>query len=161
MEQEILAGNPSSVVNYPEKSWTAYLKIGLFTLLLFIPIGIAIASSSYLWSGIYFLILFVIIAYYILLIKSINLYTDDIGIWVYSGILPWSKGVNGVKWRDLDGVSHKTGFGSWLFKSYTIIISHRFTKDLEIVLDHMAVGNKSTYAINDAHANMVKDKAIH
>ncbi|MCV5179743.1 hypothetical protein OFC21_30430, partial [Escherichia coli] len=63
--------------------------------------------------------------YRILFLKSVRLYTDDIGVWIFRGILPWSKGVRGVKWRDIEDAMYYTGFFSWMFRSYTVRIGHR------------------------------------
>lgn len=35
-------------------------------------------------------------------LRAVHLYCGDVGVWVYSGVLPWNKGVAGVKWRNLD-----------------------------------------------------------
>ena len=55
-------------------------------------------------------------------------------VWAYSGVLPWKKGVAGVKWRDMDEATFEQGFWSWITGSYTVRIGHRFTKASEIVL---------------------------
>lgn len=53
-------------------------------------------------------------------------------IWVYSGVLPWSKGVAGIKWRDLDEAVYFQGPVSGALRSYCLRIGHRFTKSSEI-----------------------------
>ena len=58
-------------------------------------------------------------------------------MWTYSGILPWKKGVSGVKWRDMDEATFVPGFWSWITGSYTVCIGHRFTKANEIVLTNI------------------------
>jgi hypothetical protein len=42
-------------------------------------------------------------------------------------------------------------FPSWLFRSYKIRISHRFTKDSEILLKHVGHGHKAVECINRIH----------
>jgi hypothetical protein len=79
------------------------------------------------------------------------LYTDAHGVWVYSGILPWSKGVTGVKWRDLEDAVYMTNFSSWALRSYKVRVGHRFTKTSEIVLTHIARGNIAVEQINAQH----------
>lgn len=156
MEQEILAGNPSEVKNLGGKSWTAY--IGLILLALFVLLPIAVFSWSYSWMlglAVSALVL-AFIAYKALFTRSYSIYYDDIGIWVYSGILPWNKGVSGVKWRDLDETVYFQTFWSWLFKSYSIRIGHRFTKSSEIFLTHMHKGHDSAMEINARHHALVQ-----
>jgi hypothetical protein len=100
------------------------------------------------------------VAYRVMVIRSYKLYYDDVGVWVYSGILPWKKGVLGVKWRDLDEALYYQTFWSWLFKSYSVRIGHRFTKSSEIFLTHMAQGNASAMAINSQHHELVRANAL-
>ena len=156
MEQEIIAGNPSQIKNLGGKSWTAYIWLILLSLFILIPASLASWSSSWLWGLIVTTIVTTFIAYHILFIRSYNIYYDDIGIWIYSGILPWSKGVSGVKWRDLDETVYFQTFWSWLFKSYSIRIAHRFTKTSEIFLTHMDRGHETAMEINGRHYELVQ-----
>lgn len=160
MEQEILAGNPSEVKNLGGKSWTAYIWLVLLTLVILIPIVIASWGSSLLAGMLVTAAVIAFIVYHVLLIRSYNVYYDDIGIWVYSGILPWSKGVNGVKWRDLDETVYFQTFWSWLFKSYSIRIGHRFTKSSEIFLTHMHKGYEIAMEINGHHHELVQSGVL-
>jgi hypothetical protein len=77
--------------------------------------------------------------------------SDLDGVWVYSGIFPWSKGSFGVKWRDIDSASFKTGFFSWALRTYDIRVGHRFTKDSEIVLSSVYKGQEAVVHINELH----------
>jgi hypothetical protein len=72
-------------------------------------------------------------------------------VWVFRGILPWSKGVSGVKWRDLEDAVFFPNFLSWLLRSYTIRVGHRFTKTSEIVLPNIARGHEAVAHINERH----------
>ncbi len=135
-----------------KKSWTAYI----------IPTLITFFLCSLLSSTTYYYFMLIPIIFFIIKVldlNSVKLYFDDEGVWIYSGIFPWNKGVNGVKWRDLDEAVYFTGFWSWAFKSYTIRISHRFTKSSEIVLSHMKLGNKAVTIINEEHRKIVDLRA--
>ncbi|SKB71293.1 hypothetical protein [Luteibacter sp. 22Crub2.1] len=83
--------------------------------------------------------------------REVRLFVNDDGIWVSSGILPWNRGVSGVKWRDLDEASFHTGFFSWAARSYRVRIGHRFTKSSEILLMHVHEGNRAVAEINGIH----------
>lgn len=128
------------------KSWVSYI----------LPLLIMLASGSAYFFFEYDppklanipLVFFFYGVYKIIHNRSYRLYIDDIGVWVFKGVLPWKKGVNGVKWRDLDEAVYHTGFFSWFTRSYRLRISHRFTKDSEIILKHMAKGNKAVTSIN-------------
>ena len=118
------------------KSWTAYIKIGFLAFFLLLIVTPVIWSSSKSVGVIVLLLSIALIVYKCLEIKSYQLYFNDTGVWVFSGILPWNKGVRGVKWRDLEDAVFVQSMGSWLFKSYTVRLGHRFTKSNEIVLTH-------------------------
>lgn len=96
----------------------------------------------------------------VLSLRSIKLYYDDEGIWLYSGIFPWNKGFNGIKWCDLDSGLYTTGFLSWVLKSYSVCISHRFTKNSEIAIKHVYKGDVFVKTINELHIQYLKSNTI-
>jgi len=143
------SGNVSNQIDgkiLSKKSWTAYV----------VPVFILSIISLVIISVIPILFFLPIsyTVYRILYLKSIVLYSDSDGVWVYRGVFPWDKGIVGVKWKDLNEAVYLTNFFSWSFKSYTIHISHRFTKSGEIILDHMYMGNIAVETINTDHINL-------
>ena len=126
-----------------KKSWTAYVMPVIFSTVMLV----FLAPMNILFS----LFPFLYLVYEILMIKSYELYSDDDGVWLYRGIFPWNKGISGVKWRDIDEAAFAPNFMSWALKSYTIKVSHRFTKDRELLLRHMELGDNAVIAINDKH----------
>ncbi len=156
MDQDNSASISTTHTSLGGKSWTAYVRVVLFGLaLIFVATPLAWAIS--IVAGIIALAASLAsVVYQLLLLKSFHLYFDDIGVWVYSGVLPWNKGIAGVKWRDLDEAVYFQSMGSWLFKSYSIRIGHRFTKSSEILLSHWARGHEAVMAINGQHQAMVR-----
>lgn len=147
---------PEDMLSSFRHSWVAYVR-PIFTLSILVGIAIAIGiflreQPFSLWLalgvGLFAIIIFI---FNVLMIRSVLLYTDEHGVWVYSGILPWAKGVAGVKWRDLEDAVYFTGFSSWALRSYKIRVGHRFTKTSEIVLTHIARGNVAVEQINAQH----------
>jgi len=131
-------------------SWVAYVR-PVLVFLVTLVIGIALFKVS-AWLGVIGCTAAIgLFAFNILSVRSVHLYTDDIGVWVYRGVLPWNRGIVGVKWRDLEDAIYFTGFLSWLFKSYTVRVGHRFTKTSELVLVHVARGNLAVEHINQLH----------
>lgn len=137
------------------KSWTGYAKATLVALFVgcvatvflnwqywFVGTGTAAVGLLYL-------------AHRILFLRSYRLHMDDIGIWVCSGYLPWSKGVRGIKWRDLDVAVYYPSFPSWLCCSYSLRIRHRYRRASEIHLTGMHKGNASTREINRVHEGKI------
>jgi hypothetical protein len=160
MDQENTNTTATNVVELGGKSWTAYIWTGIFTIVL------VILASMFLYAniigGLIVSSVFTIgIVLRICSIKSHRLYMDDIGVWRSSGILPWTKGTSGVKWRDLDEAVFFKSLFSWMFKSYSIRIGHRFTKDSEVFLDHWNRGDKAVMAINARHQDLVRANALH
>jgi hypothetical protein len=142
------------------KSWTAYAGIlALAVLLFFVAL-----PAAFLWNEIAAAAVMagsaLLVAYQFLQVRSVQLYYDDVGVWVVSGFLPWKRGVSGVKWRDMDEASYVNGFVAWVTRSYTVRIGHRFTRDSEIVLHHIAHGRKAVETVNAIHQQMLRSGAI-
>jgi hypothetical protein len=140
------AGGDSTTIG--KKAWTAYVGVVIVVLVLLVliapivwhlsvPVAAGLVLVSVAWA-----------AYKLAELGAYRLYYNEMGVWLYSGILPWSKGVRGVKWRDLDDATYTRSMGSWLLKSYSIRIGHRFTRSNELVLTRIAHGDKAVVTIN-------------
>lgn len=160
MDQDNSANVASEITSLGGKSWTAYVRVVLIGLALFFVVTPLAWQASAAAGAVVLAISLAFVVYQFLLLKSFHLYFDDIGVWVYSGILPWNKGVAGVKWRDLDEAVYFQSMGSWLFKSYSVRIGHRFTKSSEMLLSHWARGHEAVMAINGQHQGLVRANAL-
>jgi len=138
------------------KSWLAYAGVAALAVLLF---GVVLRLAFY-WNEMAAAAVLagsaLLVAYRFLQVRSVQLYYDDVGVWVCSGVLPWKKGVTGVKWRDMIEATYVNGFVSWITRSYTVRIGHRFTKESEIVLHHIAGGRRAVEAINAVHQQRIR-----
>lgn len=138
------------------KSWLAYAGVAALAVVLFF----VALPLAFLWNEIaaacVLAVSALIVAYQFLSVRSVQLYYDDVGVWVVSGVLPWKKGVAGVKWRDMDEATFVNGFVSWATRSYTVRIGHRFTRDSEIVLHHIAHGRKAVETVNALHQQKIR-----
>ena len=150
----------SEITSLGGKSWTAYVRVVLVGIVLLLVLTPLVWSTSAIAGVCLLLVSLGYVIYQVLFLKSFHLYLDDVGVWVNSGVLPWNKGVAGVKWRDLDGAVYFQSMGSWLFKSYSIRIGHRFTKTSEILLSHWAHGHEAAMAINGQHQELVRAGAL-
>lgn len=160
MDQDSILKRSSEFTSLGGKSWTAYARVlmtGAALLLIVTPVVwvISTVAGLVMLSG-----SLAFIAYQFLLMRSYHLFYDEDGVWVSSGILPWNRGTSGVKWRDLDEAVFFQSLGSWLFKSYSIHLKHRYTKANEIVLSHWSNGDQVVMAINDEHANLVRSSSL-
>lgn len=88
-------------------------------------------------------------------ISYCRIFIDSEGIWARSGILPWNKGYAGVKWRDLDEAVYQPGLVSWLFDSYTVVLTHRYSKQFELRMNHIAKGREIASRINATHSQLI------
>ena len=160
MDQGNAVATASPVTTLARKSWTAYIRMTLLgVVLLLVVVPIAWRQST----GVGILVLLLVVAflaYQVLTIRSHHLYFDERGVWLERGILPWNKGVVGVKWRDVDEAVFFQNIWSWLFKSYTIRLGHRFTKSSEIMLPHMARGHEAVMSVNSKHQELVSQKLL-
>lgn len=140
-------------------SWTAYVKPGI-TFIILSLVSLTLISVVGWYGGVFMLFWLGLFVVQILTIRSVVLYMDEQGVWVYSGIFPWSKGTRGVKWRDVEDAVYYPNFLSWLLKSYTVRVGHRFTKSSEIVLSHVARGNDAVVHINSFHRNVLSAASV-
>jgi hypothetical protein len=139
------------------KSWIAYLGLFALAALLFgVLLPLTFMYGNEIAAAIVMAISVAIVGYRFLVLRSVQLYYDDVGVWVYSGVLPWKKGLAGVKWRDMDEAIFEQGFWSWISRSYTIRIGHRFTKASEIRLTNIAGGKDAVGTLNAKHQAMIR-----
>ncbi|STT78419.1 Uncharacterised protein [Klebsiella pneumoniae] len=75
-------------------------------------------------------------------LKTMRLVINENGVYLFSGIFPWTKGMTGTLWRDVAEAVYYTGFISWAFNSYRICVRHRFTKTSELVIPSVKDGNR-------------------
>jgi hypothetical protein len=90
--------------------------------------------------------------YRVAVLRSVRLYTDNQGVWCRRGALPWNRNATCVRWRDLEGATSTGGIGSWLMRSWSIRIGHRFTPGSELVLEHVPNGKRVVERINAMHS---------
>ena len=160
MDQDNSANISSEISTLGGKAWTAYVSVFFFGLALLLIVTPIAWFFSHVAGIVVLLASLAFVIYQILVLKSFHVYFDEVGVWVYSGVLPWNKGVAGLKWRDLDEAVYFQSMGSWLFKSYSIRIGHRFTKTSEILLSHWARGNEVVMEINRHHNALVRAGAL-
>jgi len=155
MEEQNAAGASTAQV-IGLKSWLAYAGVLALAILLF---GVLL-PLAFLWHELaalaVLLLSALLVAYEFLLVRSVQLYMDDLGVWVHSGVLPWKKGISGVKWRDMDEATFTNDFTSWITGSYTVRIGHRFTKGSEIVLTNIARGKQAVAIVNARHQALIR-----
>ena len=103
-----------------------------FNWVMLVGVGLAIAHTGYA----------------IALKWSVRVFTDDAGVWMFSGIFPWEKGLRGVQWRDVGEAGYTQGLASWMFRSYSIRVSHRFTQGAELAVRNVHLGNLAVEHVN-------------
>ena len=148
MEADFTQATGGESTTLGRKAWTKYVGVVLAALvLLVLPVPLAWHYSRGI-GAVLALVIVAVTAYKFAELRAFRLYYNDMGVWLYSGILPWNKGVRGVKWRDLDDATYTRSMASWLLKSYSIRIGHRFTRSNEMVLTGISHGDKAVMAIN-------------
>ena len=161
MDQDTSSTMSPTAIHLCGKSWTAYIGVFISALILFFgALPLAYQYVGELAAGAVMLVAVLYVGYTVLSIRSVQLYYDDVGVWAYGGILPWTKGVMGVKWRDMDEATFGQGFWSWLFKSYSIRIGHRFTKSSEIYMTSMSHGKEAAGILNNELQTLIRSRSI-
>ncbi len=84
----------------------------------------------------------------ILSVRRTSLIVNDKGVWIERGLLPWTKGARGIKWRDIGDAGFFNGFLPWALSSYRVVVTHRFTTDADLVLPQLHRGNRAVEHIN-------------
>lgn len=142
-------------------SWVAYVRplvvavffalVGGFISIAFEPQWSAVGIEKQ-WVAVAAGVLAVLwLVYQVLYIRSVRLYTNETGVWLYQGVFPWQKGIFGVKWRDVDGAAYHKGFISWICRSYVVQVGHRYTKANELVVPHVGKGHQFVEHVNQEH----------
>ena len=106
------------------------------------------------WPSLCFAAAGVLTLHSVLMTRSLRLFTDENGVWMESGVLPWEKGVRGVQWRDIGAAGFTQGFGSWLLRSYDVVITNRFSAGTELRLPNVLRGNLAVEHINGVLASI-------
>jgi hypothetical protein len=147
-------------------SWVAYISEVWLAAIRLLVIGLITLAMVYIFAGVsktppmdwLFLVgIFVTLlwtAYSIALKWSVRLYTDEIGVWVYSGIFPWETGVSGAKWQDISESTYTRGFMSWIMRSFSVRVGHRFTNGAELYVENIHRGNLAVEHINGVLASI-------
>ena len=143
-------------------SWVAYIgQIPRFFVRLFLcglvamPLtyifskGDMFGKNSVAWPNLLaFAVAIGLTVYAVAYLRSVRLFTNDGGVWMERGVFPWEKGVTGVQWRDVGQAGFTQGVVSWALKSYSILISHRFTTGAELSMKHVKHGNLFVEHVN-------------
>lgn len=59
-------------------------------------------------------------------------YVDETGVWYYSGLLPWAKGIRGIRWENFDQVQYGQSVFGWAAHSYTVYLLDRYGRTVTI-----------------------------
>lgn len=137
------------------KSWVAFTALVAGHLLALLIGGIIGALLHPLAAAALMALVALVATYRYFELRSWRLFADEAGIWLERGVLPWSRGVSGVKWCDLDEAVYRTGFWSWLCRSHDVFVTHRYTKRPEIVFAQLAGGPKAVHEINAIHQRLI------
>lgn len=108
-------------------------------------------------AGVAFLFWIAAYAYQCVYNRTVVLYMDADGVWVYRGILPWRRGVYGVKWRDIESIVYTQSLPNWLTRSFPVVVVERFTQRSEIRVDHVWHGDRAVTTMNEKLMQIVRD----
>lgn len=152
-DNESLGGIP---FNEYRLSWVAYIQ-ALVVFFFLSALAVAIGTLNQSLCVVAVVAALAIFTYQILYLRSMVLFTNDDGVWLFRGVMPWNKGIIGVKWRDIEDAVFFTGFVSWALNSYSIRVGHRFTKASELAISNVRDGKDAVAHINEVHRAKLGD----
>ena len=159
MEQDFIQAQSSGSRRLSRKAWTAYASLIVCWVMLMIGVAFAAWFVGY-YSLIPFLAGTAFLVYHLAWLQSVELFCDDNGVWVYRGILPWQRGVVGIKWRDIEVAAFTQNFTSWSTHSYSLHVLDRYTRKPELVLTNMFEGDKAVMYINTRLNAMIRSQQL-
>lgn len=80
--------------------------------------------------------------------KSRYVFIDENSVGIHSGFLPWTKGYNSIKWKDLEEALFVQNIVSYAFNSYNIILVHNKLIDKKLIIKDVYNGKQITSKIN-------------
>ena len=134
--------------------WTAYV-FPIVSLNFFVSVLIFLYSLPFISSGFSatfeeisdvdfgnfkILLMILVILYHLLLIYQSSkklLIIDSEGVWYQEGIFPWTKVGSGLTWKNFERAWITQGFISWVTRSYTLNVYHRYNSDIRFRIQHM------------------------
>ncbi|WDL74629.1 hypothetical protein IP360_07325 [Helicobacter winghamensis] len=134
-------------------SWVAYVKMSLVHLIFVIIVvyGAKYFFPQFFWKillgfGVFELINFTL---RFLSLRAQYVFMNERGVWFHRGIFPWTKGVNGIIWNDCGGAMFQQGFWSYLLKTYTVFITHKYTESAQIAVSNIYNGKEFCAEVAD------------
>lgn len=135
-------------------AWIAYVR-PVFMLLLLFFVGLGAQRYMPQWALPVWGAVAVACAgliYHICLLRTVRLYADTTGVWLYRGLLPWRRGAMVVKWRDMEDAAFVAGFAGWLFNATTLRIGNRFDHRHDLVMPLAHNGREMATQLNALHS---------
>ena len=134
-------------------SWIVYVRDAI-SAIIFVAIILAIVYyffEKYLFYAGIVVAVFIILRFTLgfLSLRAIYLFTNERGVWVHSGIFPWTKGYNGVFWNDCGGASYRQSFFSYILRAYDVNISHKYTESQQIKAYNVHKGHQFVAEVNE------------
>lgn len=127
-------------------SWIVYARM-VFIHAVFI--GVIVYGSSYFPTSDQITILSYLFAFEAIIIplrvlsmRARYVFIDETGVWYHRGFLPWTKGCNGIVWRDCGGSSYGQGFSAYILNTYTVYIKHKYTESMQIIAHDIYKGKE-------------------
>lgn len=154
-----LARQPRQRTLLARKSWVAYVRPLVWALFWvgFVPVVI---WSHLPWVGISSVVVGASAAVYrVLWLRSTQLWMDEYGVTLNSGVFPWQRGEWRVRWRDIETVGCDRDFMRWAFRFSSVYVWQRFKDEAALVATDMAQGSQACTILNSVHLQWIEDRA--
>jgi len=81
---------------------------------------------------------------------------DREGVWYTSGLFPWQKVGNGIRWQDIDMPFRSSNFISWITNSHSVTVKHKYTNLDDFVVTNIWDGQSVINIIANERSQKVK-----
>ena len=133
------------------KAWDAYIYCFIFYffwILVTIFISTKFKKIDSKYFNYVYLVLVTMFVYKLIVLKSYKIFYNSTGVFFSYGVLPWAKFGDGIRWNDADFASYYPNFLAWICNSYKISVKHKFTNQVDFVVEDVWRGRYVASIIN-------------
>lgn len=145
---------PENSLLHCRVAWIAYVRpVFMLALLIFVALGAQRYMPQWalpVWGAA--AVACAGLIYHICLLRTVCLYADETGVWLYRGLLPWRRGAMVIKWRDMEDAAFVSGFVGWLLNANTVRVGNRFDHRHDLVMPLARNGREVATQLNALHS---------
>lgn len=143
-------------------SWLGYVQYVVIGILFYLfvmssafwlisaGLGLVLGENKAVANTVFFILTLLYLAgfgYVLYQTRQCKAFVDKDGVWFYSGLFPWTRGIRGVRWENFDQAQFRPGMFSWMFCTYTVYLKDRYGGT--VVIKNLYNGRDWSSSVND------------